>query len=141
MATKKSLIQLFEDHYKILIFLLPMKDATFVTDLMKQNLITVNIKSKLDSLAKSTEKASYFLDNVIKPGLAVVDSTCFVKLLSVMKNCNHDTVKDLAEQIETGYDVRCKLRIFICTLNLNKCMHIHTYIVMYVAMYMHTILP
>ena len=102
-----------------LVFSLPIKDADFLDKLHQHHILPGDIKSKLELLSVYNERSSYFLDNVIRPGLAVSNSRCFVSLLTVMKCSKHDNVKDLAMKIEKelATDVKCKSNFFksICT--------------------------
>ena len=112
---KKSATELFEHYYVGLVFSLPIKDADFMDELLKNDLLPEDVKSKVESLTVYSETSSYFLDNVIKPGLAVGNSRCFVSLLTVMKCNKHDNVKDLATKIEKELtiDVKCKIITFL----------------------------
>ena len=107
---KISAAELFEHYYTVLVYLLPIKDADFMDELLKHNLLPGGVKSKLESLTILNERSSYFLDNVIKPELAVGNSRCFVTLLTVMKCNKHDNVKELAKKIEKELviDIKCK---------------------------------
>ena len=121
VMAKKSATELFERYYTGLVFLLPVKDATFMDELLKYDILPENVKFKLESLTVHKQRSSYFLDNVIKPGLAVGNTRRFVSLLTVMKCNKHDNVKDLAEEIEKElvpvFDVKCKIIICICLNN------------------------
>ena len=107
---KKSATELFEQYYKILIYSLPMKDATFMDELLANDLLTGDSKIELESLTVHNQRTSYFLDHVIKPELAVGNSRCFVNLLTIMKSNTHDNVKELAKEIENelAIDIKCK---------------------------------
>ena len=48
-------------------------------------------------MTKSIEKVSYFIDNLIKPGL---DNKKIFKLLTAMKNSDDENVKDLAYELQ-----------------------------------------
>ena len=114
---KRSATELFEHYYTTLVYLLPIKDVDFIDELLKHDILPGGVKSKLESLSEINERSSYFLDNVIKPGLAVGNSRCFVSLLTVMKCNKHDNVKELATKIGkdlTIEDVKCKTIIFVC---------------------------
>ena len=112
---KRSPTELFEHYYTSLVYLLPMKDATFMDELSKHDLLSEDIKAKLESLTKHNQRASCFLDSVIKPGLAAGNSGCFVSLLAVMKSCKHDSVKELGIQIEKelATDIKCKIILIL----------------------------
>ena len=88
-------------------------DVDFMDELLKHDLLPGGVKSKLKSLTGHYERSSYFLDNVIKPALAVGNSRCFVSLLNVLKCNKHDNVKDLATKIdkELNINVKCKITI------------------------------
>ena len=103
---KRSARELFDHYYQGLVHCLPMKNSTFVSQLRKFNLISGNeVSTALESLSTSAEKASYFLDCVIKPSLAVSGDTCFSTLLTVMTESTMDNVVELAETIKTELDV------------------------------------
>ena len=98
---KTSALQLFEQYYENLVYCLPLNDTDFIEDLSKHDLLPENIKIQLEKQSKHKERASYFLDNVIKPGLIDGDNTCFVSLLTVMKNSQYDSLKDIAVLMES----------------------------------------
>ena len=125
MAAKRSSIELFEHYHQTLIFSLPMKNAKFLDELYKHGLVFEDLN--LESLGTCNERASYFLDKIIKPTLEDCDNTNFVKLLTVMKNSSYDHVKDLAEQIEKEFhiDAKCKLRTYICAYMCNFFYFLH----------------
>ena len=108
---KKLATELFEQYYKALIYSLPMKDATFMDELLENDLLTGDLKIKLESFVVHNQRASYFLDYVIKPGVAVGNSRCFVNLLTIMKSSKHDNVKELAKEIENelAVDIKCEI--------------------------------
>ena len=113
VMAKKSATELYNHYYMALVYSLPIKDVDFMDELLKHDLLPGGVKSKLESLTVNYERSTYFLDNVIKPGLAVGS---FDSLLTVMKCNKHDTVKDLAMKIETELtvNVKCKTAICIC---------------------------
>ena len=117
---KRSATELLEHYNSALIYLLPMKDADFINELFNHNLLPEDVKPKLESLAMPYERSSYFLDNIIKPGLVVGNSRCFVSLLTVMKCSKHDHVKELATKIENELDIDVKRKIIF-----NICMYFY----------------
>ena len=117
VMAQSSATELFEQYYKTLIYVLPMKDATFMDELLGNGLLTGDVKIKLDSLTVLNQRASYFLDSVIKPELAIGRSRSFVNLLTIMKSNKYDNVKELAKEIENelAIDIKCKIIITINT--------------------------
>ena len=113
VMAKRSATELFDHYYTILVYLLPTKDNDFMDELLKRDLLPGDVKSKMESLVELDARSSYYLDNVIKPGLAVGS---FVSLLTVMKCNKHDNVKELATKIEKELtiDVKCKIIIKFC---------------------------
>ena len=112
---KISALELFDNYYQALVFLLPMEDNNFMQELFEHDLLSQDIKHKLEECPKRKDRTSYFLDNVIKAALAVGDETCFMSLLTVMSNSKHDNVKDLARQLESEFDLNteCELHTVI----------------------------
>ena len=109
---ERSATELFEHYYTVLVFSLPIKDVDFMDELLKHGLLPGDLKIKLESLTVLNEKSSYFLDNVIKPGLVVGNNRGFVSLLTVMKSNKHDNAKELAKKMEKelAVDTKCKIR-------------------------------
>ena len=101
---------------------LPMDDTLFITKLSTQHLLPGDTESKIKALLTQADKASYFLNHVIKPAL-VIDDTCgFRKLLSVMQECDYEHVKKLSRQISN--DIKLKAGNAHCTgVHSFVCMH------------------
>ena len=115
MTNEGSVTELFEYYYTILVSSLPMQDAKFLDDLCNHGLICEQFKDELKSLTQCNERASYFLDHKIKPGLATGDTANLFTLFAVMKNCSRDDVKDLAKQIKGDCIIidKCKFYVLI----------------------------
>ena len=120
MMAGRSTTELFERYYTTLVYLLPIKDIEFIDELLKHDLLPGDLKIKLESMTIHYERSSYFLNNVIKPQLAVSDHKGFVNLLTIMKNCKYDNVKDLAKRVDDELAVYMKLKCKIAIIVL-KC--------------------
>ena len=115
MTAKKPITDAFHCHYQALLFSLPMKDPEFLDELYKHGLLLEEFKCKFESLIARKERASYFLDHVMKCGLPDSDNTKFIELLTIMKKCNRDIVSDLANEIENvcTMDDQCKFDEYV----------------------------
>ena len=100
-VTRMSQIKAIYDNYvDKLVNCLPMDDTTyFITKLSTQRLLPGETESKIKSFSTQDEKASYFLSHVIKPALDLDDTSSFMKLLSVMQECDYDHVQKLSNKI------------------------------------------
>ena len=94
MSTK-----VFQQFYPKLVKTLPMNDVIFMAELYSRDLLPDDLKEHVESLATSAEKASYFLDHVIKPSITISDASRFDDLLNVMKDSEYQGVKELAKLI------------------------------------------
>ena len=87
-----------------LVMVLPMDDPVFIARLTKHKLLPSDTNSQLKALPTRADKASYFLNHVIKPALDIDDSSSFDKLLFVMEQCGFDHVEKLAHEIKSKID-------------------------------------
>ena len=104
-----------------LIDTMPMDDATFIAILDSQGLFPNNTKQAVLATKTKCGRASYFLDNVITPGIDHND-TYFKELLSVMENSEFKPLQDLAKRIKSAI---CKGKV-----------HIYIYIYIYICIAM-----
>ena len=98
-----SAIKLFYCYYQELCRSLPMNDETFLKKLKSHNMLTEVTNTMLDSLPTCTERASYFLDNIIKLELDRKKVEGFKILLNIMMKCKHEGVAELANTIKSMY--------------------------------------
>ena len=89
--------ELFQQFYSKLVETLPMDDPNFAAKLYSARLLSSYLKEYVESRSSATrtEKATRFLDQVIKPSV-----TSFDKLLHVMEDSEYQHVKELAEEIK-----------------------------------------
>ena len=94
-----SVSQVFKEYYFKLVETLPMS-TTFVAKLYSRGILPRGLKNKLNLLQGTPEdKATLFLDNVIEPSVISGVGSSFDKLLTVMEDCDHESVKELAKLI------------------------------------------
>ena len=84
-----------------------MENKVFLAELRKHGLLPEDINTKIGSLTKSLERASYFLDSVIKPELCNNNVLNLHKLLNIMKESELGNVKELTFII--------KSKLILCT--------------------------
>ena len=90
--------EVFQQFYGKLVETLPMDDPNFMAKLYSACLLPSYIKEYVESRSVTrTEKATRFLDQVIKPS-----TSSFNKLLNVMKDSEYYHVKELARLIRTA---------------------------------------
>ena len=89
----------FQQFYSKLVRTLPMNDAIFRADLYSCGLLPGDLKEHIESLVTSATKASHLLDHVIKPSIMNGDGRKFDELISIMKDSDHQGVKELALSI------------------------------------------
>ena len=95
-----TVLDIYNEYYAKLIKKLPMKDAIFLGKLYTADLFSGNQKEKMESETTSPERATYFLDNAIKPALEDDDDIePFLKLLEVMEKFDNNLLKKLAAEI------------------------------------------
>ena len=88
---------LFELYHSDLLQCLCMNDLNFTQALYKHELFNYEVYYKLHSMTTVSDKASFFLEHAIRPGL---NYEKFRKLLSAMKESSQDNVIDLAYQLQ-----------------------------------------
>ena len=92
-------------HIEKLVKCLPMDDTHFTTKLSAQKLLPGDTENKIKTLSTQADKASYFLNHVIKPALDINETSDFDELLSIMQNCDYKHVQKLAETIKFEIDI------------------------------------
>ena len=97
-----STSEVFKKFYVQLVKKLPMNDTLFTAELFANDLLPGDQKERVESLPTKSDKASYFLDHVIKPSVTSDDGSSFDKLLNVMEDSDHQGVKELAKLIRTS---------------------------------------
>ena len=97
-------IRAYQNHLEKLVKCLPMDDTHFTTKLSAQQLLPGDTENKIKPLSTQADKASYFLNHVIKPALDINETSSFDKLLSIMQNCDYIHVEKLAVTIKCEID-------------------------------------
>ena len=112
----------FDKYSEDMVKCLPMNDTLFIAKLSTFNLLPGNTNDQLQALPTQADKALYILNHVIKPALAIKDTSSFESLLSVMEQCGYDNVKRIAcimkSQISKGNNMDSGMYVYIYTVRL-----------------------
>ena len=95
MSAKRALMH----YYPKLVDILPMNDAIFIAELVPHGLLPSDLKDQVQACKTSKDKATHFLDNVIKPSVNSGVGSSFDKLLNVMESSDYQGVRELAKLI------------------------------------------
>ena len=90
-------ICLFERYNTGLMQSLCMNDPNFMQTLYKHELLDDEVYHKLQSMTTVLDKSSFFLEHAIAPGL---NYEKLQKLLSAMRESSHDSIIDLAYELQ-----------------------------------------
>ena len=101
-----SALHFLEHYYQALVAFLPLQDEKFIAELHGQNLLPTHVSTSIVSLVTRKEKASYFLDVVIKTDLRNNDRTSFDKLAAVMAISKYDNLPHLAAMMMTSSNIK-----------------------------------
>ena len=106
---RTTILELFQYCYHTLESSLPMNDLSFITQLKYYDLLPEYTESSLYALPTNKEKASYFLNNVIKPQLNHNDNVCFDTLLEIMVRNDNDNLKNIAAMIYSAAKIKLEV--------------------------------
>ena len=98
--TMANAMDVFERFYLELTEVLPMIINKLTVIFYSGNLLSGDHKHRIDCLPTNKEKAEYFLDKVIKPGLEINYTEQFDKMLMVMMNSPDAAVKYLVDEMQ-----------------------------------------
>ena len=95
--------KVFRNNFEKLLTL-PMDDSTFIAKLITNKLLSGDTGEKIEAQSTPADKASYFLNHMIKPSLDLGNVDSFNRLLSVMKQCDYGHIKQLALEIKSAIE-------------------------------------
>ena len=104
-------IRTYQNHVEKLVKCLPMDDTHFITKLSAQQLLPGDTENRIKTLSTQADKASYFLNHVIKPALDINETSDFDELLSIMQNCGYKHVQKLAVTIKCEIDKSDRIKL------------------------------
>ena len=95
----KTTEDIFKEFYPKLLEILPVE--CLIIQFFSKELISSAEKDKLEAFSSDKEKAKYFLNKVIEPGLKIGYMDQFDEMLAVMENSNdRSPVKFLATEMK-----------------------------------------
>ena len=97
-SVKTSKEDVFKEFYIKLLKILPT--SKLASQLYSHKLLSSDHKTKIDGLSQDSDKAAYFLDKVIKPGLEVGYNELFDETLRLMETSDDSVVVFVAEEIK-----------------------------------------
>ena len=95
----KTTEDIFKEFYPKLLGVLPID--CLIPQLYSKQLLSSNHKDRLQALTTKKERAKYFLDEVIEPGLQVGYMDQFDEMLAIMMKSDDPLVKFLANEIKS----------------------------------------
>lgn len=95
----------YQKYFRDLIQSLPMDDSLFIAMLSGYGLLPGDTESKINAKETQVEKASYFINHVIRPSLNIGNRVYPDKLLVAMTESGYEHVKELAHQIKSETSV------------------------------------
>ena len=87
---------------------LPMNDVTFTTQLSSKKILPASIDAHIKSLPTKSDKADYYLNNVIKSSLDIGETRELETLITVMNKCGYPHVERLAKAMKSNLDKQLK---------------------------------
>ena len=93
---------IYHDFYPKLIRVLPLSDAIFVAQLVKNGFLPGDTKESIKAKPTPAEKTTFFLDNCIAPGFNDDGSNpLFNQLLELMERSDNMVLKSVAKEIKS----------------------------------------
>ena len=97
MVSERQLKRVIMQFYLELHEKLPLENNLFCAMLFTHNLLPMNNRERINVLGTRADKVAHFMNNIVLCGV----QTHLPNLLKVMKICDDNAVKALAEDIET----------------------------------------
>ena len=94
-------MKVYQNNTEKLVTVLPMNDVKFATRLKENKILPDSVDAHIKSLPTESDKADYYLNNVIKKSLDIDETAEFENLLTVMEKCGHASVEKLATKMKS----------------------------------------
>ena len=102
MDETKRVKTVFQKFYAELITALPISDL--LPEFFANDLLSGDLKAKIESRSTPKEQTEYFLDEVIRRGLDIGYTEQFNKMIIIMGSSSDHVTRFLAKQILAGTD-------------------------------------
>ena len=94
---------IFSQHYPKLVQFLPMADSEFQKQLIKSGICSSNVMENIKDRPNKAEKATYFLNQVIKPAVNCGNNKTFIDLLKILRDSSNAVhLTNIVQDIEAG---------------------------------------
>ena len=112
-------MKVYNKYREKLVKVLPMNDVTFLAKLTSNEILPDNVGAHIKSLSLPTQsdKADYYLNNVIKESLDIDETAEFNKLITVMEKCGYSHVERMTTKMKSDLDKELK-GTYVCNMLL-----------------------
>ena len=122
-------MKVYENNIENLVKALPMDDVKFTTQLKSNKILPDSVDAHIKSLPTQSNKADYYLKNVIKSSLDIDQKTEFKNLLTVMEKSGHSHIERLASKMKSDLDKEVKgNNLNIMYVHIQLWTYAHNYI-------------
>ena len=103
--------EVFKQFYVELVTMLPVDDTIFLAKLFSCDLLPGNLMNEIKAEKTTVDKAMCFLNSKISRDISSGDFNSFNKLLNIMEESGHDSLKGLAKKIRTALRVETMIYV------------------------------
>ena len=118
-------MKIYEENLEKLVTVLPMNDVKFTTRLKRKKILPDSVDAHIKSLPTESDKADYYLNNVIKKSLDIDETAEFENLLTVMEKCEYPHIERLTVKMKSDLDNEVKGN------NFNICIYVRAHVCVY----------
>ena len=97
-----TVTEVFKQFYVELVTMLPVDDTIFLAKLFSCDLLPGDLMNEIKAEKTSADKAMCFLNSKISRDISNGDFNSFNKLLNIMEESGHDSLKSLAGKIKSA---------------------------------------
>ena len=95
-------MEVYEKNSVKLVKALPMDDVIFTMQLSKNKILPASVDAHIKSLPTKSDKADYYLNNVIKSSLDIGEIEELETLITIMEKSGYSHVEKLAKAMKSN---------------------------------------